>query len=176
MSAAPRRHRHSAATTAARAAVSAPAAGTAPPTAGPTASAAPTAPAAPTASAAPTATILLVEDDNATRLATHRVLQDAGYKVLTARSGAEALLLAEAAGTQFDLLLTEAVMARMSGRELAGRLTAAQPDVRVLFMATPATPPSPLRPPPPSPAELLPKPFTPETLLTRIRHRLRPPP
>jgi CheY-like chemotaxis protein len=84
----------------------------------------------------PTGTILLVQDENALRVLVHRLLRDAGYKVLTARSGPEALLLAEQAGTHIDLLLTDTGLPGMSGSELAAALARRQAGgVRALFMA-----------------------------------------
>lgn len=79
-------------------------------------------------------TILLVDDDSAVRRAAARILGAAGYKILEAQSGAEALALHERLGNRVDLLLTDVMMPRMSGDELAEMLIARQPDLRVIFL------------------------------------------
>jgi two-component system, cell cycle sensor histidine kinase and response regulator CckA len=85
--------------------------------------------------AAGTETVLLVEDDdNVRRLLTH-VLQKRGYKVLDASSGEEALRIFEMRKAEIHLVLTDMVMPRMSGRELAERLRQARPEVKVIFMS-----------------------------------------
>jgi CheY-like chemotaxis protein len=62
-----------------------------------------------------------------------RLLSKAGYRVLEAAGGAEALSLAERQPGRIDLLLTDVAMPGMSGKELAERLRQARPDVRVLY-------------------------------------------
>jgi signal transduction histidine kinase/CheY-like chemotaxis protein len=76
--------------------------------------------------------VLLVDDDDAVRRMTERMLARAGFAVVSAASGHEALALARSAGP-FDLLLTDMVMPGMSGRELANLLVAETPDLPVLF-------------------------------------------
>ena len=80
-------------------------------------------------------TVLLVEDQQEVRNATHDMLARYGYTVLAASSGAEALDLAARQGGAIDLLLTDVVMGGMSGRELARRLAEVRPTVRVLYMS-----------------------------------------
>jgi len=75
-------------------------------------------------------TILLVEDEELVRALVQRMLQAAGYCVLVAANGHDALALAEAAS--FDLILTDVVMPHMSGSELMDRLS---DDTPVLFMS-----------------------------------------
>jgi two-component system, cell cycle sensor histidine kinase and response regulator CckA len=114
-------------------------------------------------------TILLVEDENAVRLLVHRTLQEAGYKVLTARSGAEALVLAEQARAHIDLLLTDVIMPGMSGKQLADRLAGIQPGLRVLYMSGYAQEEIAQHGVLDVDIELLEKPFTPQALLPRVR-------
>jgi CheY-like chemotaxis protein len=79
-------------------------------------------------------TVLLVEDEEAVRRACQRILEKAGYRVLVANSGSQAL--AELSDTPVDLLLTDVVMpGGLSGRDLAQRLQQNQPDLPVLFMS-----------------------------------------
>ena len=80
-------------------------------------------------------TILLVEDQGDVRDYVRDVLAAQGYTVLLAGDGTAALEAARAHPGRIHLLLTDVVMPRMSGRELAERLTAAHPDVAVLFMS-----------------------------------------
>jgi CheY-like chemotaxis protein len=80
-------------------------------------------------------TVLLVEDDPAVRGLTHEVLTDAGYHVLEAASGPEALELVDNYIARIDLLLTDVVMPRMNGRELARRLEELRPGLPTLYMS-----------------------------------------
>jgi hypothetical protein len=79
-------------------------------------------------------TILVVEDEPAVRALTQRVLQLAGYRVLTAADGAEALQRLEQLTEPLDLLLTDVVMPGMNGRELATRVTGLRPEIKVLYV------------------------------------------
>jgi PAS domain S-box-containing protein len=80
-------------------------------------------------------TVLLVEDDAAVRGLTREVLEESGYRVLEAPGGFEALELAQAFDGRIDLLLTDVVMPRMNGRELARRLHAIRPATKALYMS-----------------------------------------
>ena len=80
-----------------------------------------------------TETILLVEDEPALRLLTKRILSSAGYTVLDAERGDDALALLAAHPGPVHLLLTDVVMPGMNGRELATRVTALRPAIRILF-------------------------------------------
>ena len=80
-------------------------------------------------------TVLLVEDEDALRELYRQVLMRCGYRVLNARTGPEALAVAEAHPGPIHLLLTDVVMPTMSGRELADRLKASVPGMKVLYMS-----------------------------------------
>ena len=95
------------------------------------ASASPSAPAAATARGSET--ILLVEDEEALRRLTARMLRSAGYAVLVAASGEEALLMLNDHDHAVDLLFTDVVLPGMGGRELATRIAADHPEIRILF-------------------------------------------
>ncbi len=81
------------------------------------------------------ATVLLAEDERPVRELTRRILTDAGYLVLDAGSGPEALELAARHPGAIDLLLTDVVMPSMSGKQLAQKLAAQRPGLRTLFMS-----------------------------------------
>jgi PAS domain S-box-containing protein len=82
-----------------------------------------------------TETILLVEDDELVRALVRDILTRYGYTVLTAARPEEALAISDRNHGVIHLLLTDVVLPWMSGRELARRLTAARPDLRVLYMS-----------------------------------------
>jgi len=79
-------------------------------------------------------TILLVEDSDVVRDVITRMLEDAGFTVLPASGGEEALSISRRKDAPFDLLLTDIVMPEISGVELADRLERERPDMRILFM------------------------------------------
>jgi two-component system, cell cycle sensor histidine kinase and response regulator CckA len=78
-------------------------------------------------------TVLLVEDEDIVRNLCVQILERLGYKVLQARNGAEAIVLAQGFGDRIDLLLTDVVMPGMSGAELATQLVLLHPGMIVLF-------------------------------------------
>jgi PAS domain S-box-containing protein len=80
-------------------------------------------------------TVLLVEDDATFRAVVKRALTQHGYAVLDAAGGIEALLTHEQHSGTIDLLVTDLVMPDLSGRELALRLRALRPGLRVLYMS-----------------------------------------
>jgi two-component system response regulator len=80
-------------------------------------------------------TILLVEDEAAIRVAARRILDRFGYHVIEAPGAEEALALAVKHREPIHLLLTDIVMPRMNGRELAKVFTRLHPEARVVFMS-----------------------------------------
>ena len=79
--------------------------------------------------------LLLAEDEPAIRQALARVLRTHGYEVIEAANGGEALRLAEAEPGRIHLLLTDVMMPGIGGRELAERLSAERPGLRVILMS-----------------------------------------
>ena len=82
-----------------------------------------------------TETILLAEDEDSVRTPLRRALQKVGYTVLEARDGREALREASVPGATIDLLLTDVIMPRMGGRELANRVRELHPQAKIFFMS-----------------------------------------
>ncbi|MFI7542133.1 PAS domain S-box protein [Actinoplanes sp. NPDC049599] len=122
--------------------------------------------------AAAGATILLVEDEEALRIATSRILVRAGYEVLTADGGAAALRLAQHHPAPIHLLLTDVIMPNMMGNEVATRVRALRPELPVLYMSGYAQPVltenGTLQPG----VIIIEKPFTRRDLLDRVHARL----
>ncbi len=112
-------------------------------------------------------TVLLVEDDHGVRAVVERTLHRAGFRVLTAHDGAEAVALTGSSHGEIDLLLTDIVMPGMSGAQLAGALTSRVPGLAVLYMSGYADERI------QGGAEFLAKPFRPEELLSRVEEVLR---
>lgn len=79
--------------------------------------------------------ILLAEDEDQVRRMTRGMLEMNGYRVLDATNGQEALSIFEQYTGQIDLVLTDAVMPKMSGRELVETLKGLNPKIKVLFMS-----------------------------------------
>ena len=113
--------------------------------------------------------VLFVEDDPAVRQVGVRILTESGYQVIAASSGPEALRLHAAAPRAIDLLVTDVVMPRMSGLELARELRAVRPDLRVLYTSgyTDGALVDPALAQPRS--AFLPKPYLLDTLLAQVR-------
>ncbi len=82
-----------------------------------------------------TGTILIAEDERGVRELAREFLSLSGYTVLEARDGLEAIAIAESHKGPIDLLITDVVMPRMGGRELAARMAELRPDTRILFMS-----------------------------------------
>jgi len=80
-----------------------------------------------------TETVLVVEDYLGLRELARRILQAAGYAVLAARDGDEALRLLEAHTGPVDLLMTDVILPGIGGRELAAQISELYPAIKVLF-------------------------------------------
>jgi two-component system cell cycle sensor histidine kinase/response regulator CckA len=116
--------------------------------------------------------VLLVEDEPTVRAGAVRTLQRYGYRVIEAANGDEALALGHEVLTGIDLLLTDVVMPRMSGRQLAEQVRQVKPGVPVLFVSG-YTDDAIIRAP--SRAQgvgFLQKPFTPVVLARAVRELL----
>jgi CheY-like chemotaxis protein len=117
-------------------------------------------------------TILLVEDEENVRRLLRHVLAKRGYHVLEASHAEEALAIFNSEGNSIDLLLTDMVMPRMSGRELAERIQSVRPGIPVIYMSgytddvlvrTGALSPG---------MSFLQKPLRPEVLTSKVREAL----
>jgi PAS domain S-box-containing protein len=117
-------------------------------------------------------TILLVEDDPAVRLITNKFLQKRGYTVLEALDSTEAVQICRQHEGPIHLLLTDVVMPRMSGFELAKHLTALRPQMKVLYISGYSDEELSHYEHATSGAGLLQKPFTSELLIHKIREIL----
>jgi PAS domain S-box-containing protein len=119
-----------------------------------------------------TETILLVEDEPGVRALVSETLQAYGYTVLEARHGIEALLI----GTQFtgtvSLMITDVVMPQMSGREVADRLLPLRPHMKVLYTSGYSEQAVIHYGVEHAERDFLAKPFTPESLIRKIRDLL----
>ena len=114
------------------------------------------------------AKILIAEDHALLRSALSRVLVDLGYELLIAEDGAQALEMSRACVGEIDLLITDVVMAKMSGLQLAKHLATERPQLRVLYTsgysrdkALPVIDPG-------RGTDFLKKPFTPQELAEKV--------
>ncbi len=119
-----------------------------------------------------TETILLVEDNEPVRVVAREILRRFGYVVLEAASPLEALRMAGIHTAKLDLLLTDMVMPQMTGAELARRLTAQRPTLRVLCMSGYTDDRSLREGVEDDRIAFLQKPFTPESLARKVREVL----
>jgi signal transduction histidine kinase len=114
-------------------------------------------------------TVLVVEDEDIVRELVCEVLEDQGYNVICARDGIEAMNTAAEFDGTIHLLVTDVIMPHMNGHELAGKLSAVRPEMKILYVSgysdTEIGDHGVLDPR----YELLQKPFTPQTLARKIR-------
>jgi signal transduction histidine kinase/CheY-like chemotaxis protein len=123
----------------------------------------------PSASVQGSETVLVVEDDIALRTLTAFLLRKNGYQVIEANDGVEALLMATHFSAEIALVVTDVVMPKMGGLDLAQRLLATRPHTKVLFVSG-YTQEANLRQGELDPNwNFLPKPLTPDQLLPRVR-------
>lgn len=114
-------------------------------------------------------TILLVEDEDALRELDTQILRRAGFEVLAARSGLEAISLAETHGDGIDLLLTDVMLPGMSGPVVASHLQMVRPDMKVLYMSGYSHEEAMGEDDPAGPSLFLQKPMTGEALVDAVR-------
>ena len=118
-----------------------------------------------------TETILVADDEDGVRKLVHAVLATSGYTVVEATNGREALALYQASPGRFQMVLTDVVMPHMNGFEFGDKVAEIDPGQKMLYMSG-------FRDTPPVAGEqdrpriFLPKPFTPDALLTRVREML----
>jgi two-component system, cell cycle sensor histidine kinase and response regulator CckA len=117
-------------------------------------------------------TVLVVEDEDALREVTRRILARNGYEVLTAANGPEAIKVVEHTDRHIDLLLTDVIMPHMLGKELAGRMRELRPGLRVLYMSGYAQPVLASQGTLDPGVTLVEKPFSETTLLEHVREVL----
>jgi signal transduction histidine kinase/ActR/RegA family two-component response regulator len=117
-------------------------------------------------------TILLVEDHPTLRSISVQGLEERGYRVVSAASGEEAIKLADSLRGQVDLLLTDVVMPKMSGLQLAEKLASTCPRLKVLYVSGYTENPALLNDAPSLGVHFLAKPFTPDDLARKIREVL----
>jgi len=129
-------------------------------------------PARPAASTRGTETILVVEDEERLRHLIRRTLESAGYTVLAAANGGEALLLLERHEGTVHLMLTDVVMPGLGVRELAARVGALRQEARVLYMSGYTDDTIVRRGVLEQGIHFLPKPFAPDGLTRKVREVL----
>jgi len=116
--------------------------------------------------------ILLVEDEAPLRRMLHESLSHAGYHVLEASDGTDAIRRFEKQATSIDLLLTDVVMPLVNGRQLAQRMTSAGPQMRVIYMSGYADDVIAYHGILDESTTLIQKPFSPAALLLKVREVL----
>lgn len=120
-----------------------------------------------------TETVLVVDDEEFLREFDELMLRKNGYNVLTASDGEEALRLCECYRQPIHLLLTDVVMPKMSGPQLAREILLLYPDLPVLFTSGYTKDVMSLYGMQGAESEFLPKPYTAEDLLRKVRQVLQ---
>ena len=119
-------------------------------------------------------TVLVVEDAESIRKMVCAMLGQAGYRCLEAGDGEEAFRLVHGAPGAVDLILTDVMMPKMGGPELARRVAHRWPDLRIMFMSGFSADPV-VRSIEKSQSLFLAKPFTAGALLDKVRAILQAP-
>jgi PAS domain S-box-containing protein len=122
-----------------------------------------------------TETILLVEDEDALRQVAARILTRAGYHILAATGGAQAIHIAQTHPDTIDLMLTDVIMPKMMGNEVAQHVRAIRPELSVLYMSGYAEPVLTENGTLQAGVTIVEKPFTSAELLDRVHAILHPP-
>ncbi len=117
-------------------------------------------------------TVLVVEDQEEVRTLTVAILKSYGYRVLEAANGDEALKIAGERAAEIDLLLTDVILPGINGRELADRMLAASPRMRVLFTSGYTADIIASRGALETDIAYLPKPFSAQSLAAKVREVL----
>jgi CheY-like chemotaxis protein len=113
--------------------------------------------------------LLVVEDDAAVRRFTTLVLESNGYQVIAAAAAAECLAILESRAVAIDLVITDVVMPRMGGLDLAAELDRRYPDLKILYISGYSASIAVQGVASKAPYLVLPKPFTEEELIARVR-------
>jgi CheY-like chemotaxis protein len=117
-------------------------------------------------------TVLVVEDEDLVRKLLRTILESRGYTVLEARGGDEALHVCQQHTGSIQLLITDVVMPRMNGRDVAERLLTTYPEMRVLYMSGYTADSVDQHGVLETGLHFLQKPFTPDVLANRVRELL----
>jgi len=116
-------------------------------------------------------TVLVVEDAEPIRRMVCAMLSQSGYSCLEAADGAEALDLLKKSDCSVSLVLTDVIMPKMTGAELAQQLSRIRPDIRIMFMSGYSDDPV-VRKFERSSSTFLAKPFTASALMEKVRQAL----
>ncbi|MEN6534381.1 MAG: response regulator [Bryobacteraceae bacterium] len=117
-------------------------------------------------------TVLLVEDEDGVRALAGAVLRSCGYNVLEATSGDEGLQVSERYGGAIHVMITDLVMPGLTGSELASRITAIRPRMKVLLMSGYSGVQGTPNPSVPAGSAFLQKPFSRNALASKLRELL----
>jgi two-component system cell cycle sensor histidine kinase/response regulator CckA len=113
-------------------------------------------------------TILVVDDEKSVRELMRLILEQEGFVVHAAEGGKEAIKIASDPDVMIDIVITDILMPRMNGKDLANRIASMKPFIKVLFVSAYSAELLSTHNLSPEGAELIRKPFTKEILLDRI--------